>query len=95
MDQHPTTESGSQPELPEFCGSAWAALDEAFFALTQDLFTHSFCEGASALLASNDDVAPRRVTPPDVVQLPEQPLWDQAMTRRAAMYRHPSARRRF
>jgi hypothetical protein len=94
MDQHPTPDSGAQHEVPEFCGSAWAVLDESFFRLTQDIFSHTFCRGASTLLASNDD-GPPRVSPPSVITLPDQPLSDQATARRAAMYRHPSARRRF
>ena len=72
-----------------FCrGSAWAELDEAFFQLVHDSFSHSFCEGASALLASNDDLVPER---PDVIQLPEA----DALELDASIRRHPSSRRRF
>jgi hypothetical protein len=74
-------------------GSGWAALDETFFRLVQDTFSRTFCEGAGALLATNnadESEAPR------VVQLPEQPTAeDHAAARRAAMRRHPSSRGRF
>jgi hypothetical protein len=90
MDEHPVTGSQSTgtPE-DELRGSAWATLDETFFRIVQDAFSHVFCAGASALLASNDDAAPER---PAVIQLPEA---DTEVALLASMHRHPSSRRRF
>ena len=51
MDEHPRPESNASSAS----GSAWAELDETFFRVVADTFPHSFCAGASALLASNDD----------------------------------------
>jgi hypothetical protein len=56
-------------------GSAWAALDEAFFELMDGLFSRGYCALADGMLAANDN--------------------DLTAERRAAMQRHPSARRRF
>lgn len=90
MDQHPVTGSsestGSESELQR--GSAWAALDETFFRIVQDTFSHVFCAGSSALLASNDDTMPER---PTVIQLPQDAT---ALEILASMHRHPSSRRR-
>ena len=44
-------------------GSAWAALDETFFRIVQDTFSHQFCFGATAMLATND-------TPVEGIELP-------------------------
>jgi adenosine/AMP kinase len=41
-------------------GSAWAALDDTFFALTDDLFGDAFCEAAETQLAANDPELERR-----------------------------------
>ena len=41
-------------------GSAWATLDDTFFALTDDLFSESFCASAQAQLAANDSELERR-----------------------------------
>jgi hypothetical protein len=43
-------------------GSAWAALDDTFFALTDDLFSEAFCAAADAQLAAYDsDVEQRAI----------------------------------
>jgi hypothetical protein len=78
-------------------GSAWAALDETFFRLVQDSFSHDFCAGASAMLATNDnDLDTEAADPerPTVIQLPDQDS-GQTAARRAARRRHPSNFRRF
>ena len=88
MDEQPVI-SSEYDSCPSFCrGSAWAELDETFFQLVQDCFSHTFCQGASALLASNDDLVPEQ---PDVIQLPETDVLELD----ASMRRHPSSRRRF
>ena len=84
-------------------GSAWAALDETFFRIVQDAFSHDFCFGATAMLATNDndldaeldaELVPGDDVVPTVIQLPEQD-GAEAAARRAAMRRHPSNFRRF
>ncbi|HEX4018148.1 MAG TPA: hypothetical protein VHX15_15545 [Frankiaceae bacterium] len=62
-------------------GSAWAELDETFFRIVADLFPHSFCSGASALLASNDEDADQGIAaatleeaPDTVIVIPEARL---------------------
>jgi hypothetical protein len=85
MDEHPIT--GSESDVLR--GSAWAAVDETFFRIVQDSFSHVFCLGASALLASNDEDTPE---PPAVIHLPQD---DREVEIAASMHRHPSARRRF
>lgn len=90
MDEQPVIGSKFDSALsasPSFCrGSAWAELDEAFFQLIHGSFSHTFSEGASALLASNDELVPEQ---PDVIQLPETDELN------ASIRRHPSSRRRF
>jgi hypothetical protein len=85
MDEHPIT--GSESDVLR--GSAWAAVDETFFRIVQDTFSHVFCLGASALLASNDVETPE---PPAVIQLPQD---GPELEIEASMHRHPSSRRRF
>jgi hypothetical protein len=71
------------PVIPEAAGSGKrAALDESFFRMTADVFSHAFCAGASALLADND---PGSDT--------DDPT-DHVAARHAAMRRHPSSRGR-
>ncbi len=90
MDEHPVAGSQSAGiHDHDLSGSAWAALDETFFRIVQDVFSHVFCAGASALLASNDDAALER---PAVIALPEA---DTEVALLASMHRHPSSRRRF
>ncbi|MCW2549365.1 MAG: hypothetical protein JWN96_3825 [Mycobacterium sp.] len=44
-------------------GSGWAALDETFFALTQELFSRGFTALADGMLAANDnDLTERRAS---------------------------------
>ena len=82
-------------------GSAWAALDETFFRIVHDTFSHDFCFGATAMLATNDDDlegisdgVPADDVTPTVIRLPLQDSGQEA-ARRAAMRRHPSNFRRF
>jgi hypothetical protein len=65
-------------------GSAWAELDETFFRIVADVFRHSFCSGASALLASNDDESDELAdgvpaeAAPDVIVIPDARLSHEA-----------------
>ncbi len=90
-------------------GSAWAELDDTFFRIVADLFPPTFCEGASVLLASNDDdtseTAELADDAPDVIVIPDARLShedalevlnraiDQELELRRSMNRHPSRRR--
>ncbi len=109
MDEQARNLESTPPSAASDRGSAWAELDETFFRLVADLFPHSFCSGAGALLASNDadSVEPPALTePPDVIVIPEarlchedalqrinQEIDRELALRRAAMRRHPSRRR--
>lgn len=90
MNEQPNTPASENASF----GSGWATLDDTFFRLLNDSFSHSFCEGATALLAANDD--DEELPPfPGVIQLPTQATADEhAAARRAAMRRHPSSRGR-
>jgi hypothetical protein len=90
MNERPRTEDNADTSRR----SAWTALDEAFFRLVQDAFSHGFCAGASCLLAANDDLVPER---PEVVTPPKQvdDLRQELTARAAAMRRHPRDRPRF
>ena len=60
-------------------GSAWARLDEQFFAIVDALFSVGFCSLADSMLGTHDN----------------EMSDEQRAVRRAAMGRHPSAWRRF
>ena len=103
MDEQARSLESTPPSAASDRGSAWAELDETFFRLVADLFPHSFCFGAGALLASNDAES---VEPPGVIVIPEarlshedalqrinQEIDRELALRRAAMRRHPSRRR--
>ena len=61
----PSDESDRSGDAPkstesELCrGSAWAALDQAFFGLVTEAFSARYILGADALLAANDDSEPQ------------------------------------
>ena len=71
-------------------GSAWAALDETFFAIVDGLFSAGFRALADSMLGTHDNDLPPAITP-EAVEIVEA----EAAERRAAMRRHPSAWRRF
>jgi hypothetical protein len=94
------TDSGTQDS---YRGSAWATLDENFFRLVHDAFSHEFCFGAAVLLASNDDTVielprPRTEAAPlshaETIERLNAEI-DAELALRRAMRRHPSNRRRF
>ncbi len=96
MDEQP------RPERTSSCvsGSAWAAFDETFFRIVADVFPHSFCAGASALLASNDADAPQSTLEIPDARLPHETALEiinqeieRELALRRAMRRHPSGRR--
>ncbi len=104
MDEQPRPENTSSSAS----GSAWAELDETFFRIVADVFPHSFCAGASALLASNDVDAPEDTpdsAPDRVIEIPDARLShetaletinqeiERELALRRAMRRHPSRRR--
>ncbi len=82
-------------------GSAWAALDEAFFRIVKDTFTPTFRLGAEILLSSNDGhpaaglipAQPVEYAEPEAAAAPDDPAEAEARSaaRRAAMRRHPSS----
>jgi hypothetical protein len=96
-----TTTTDSAVESAAASGSAWAELDETFFRVVQEAFTHDFCFGASAMLASNDEPAielPEQRTEPDRLTHEEtlerlNEAIDRELALRRAMRRHPSRRR--
>jgi len=91
----------------EASGSAWAELDETFFRIVADLFSHSFCSGAGTLLASHDEDASEEPVDdrPAVIVIPEARLShtealalinqeiDRELALRRSMRNHPSRRR--
>jgi hypothetical protein len=107
MDEQPRPESTPTSAS----GSAWAELDETFFRIVADVFPHSFCAGASALLASNDEDVPgpedTAHDAPVVIEIPEARLShedtlelinqeiDRELALRRAAMRRHPSRRRF
>jgi hypothetical protein len=52
---HDHTNASTTDAPGSYRGSAWAALDDTFFRMTAEVFSHAFCAGATALLADNDE----------------------------------------
>ena len=94
-------EQARRIDLTTASGSAWAELDETFFRIVQDAFTHDFCFGATAMLASNDEPAIElpvqrtesdRLSHQETLERLNQEI-DRELELRRAMRRHPSRRR--
>jgi hypothetical protein len=107
MDEQPRPQTSTEDAHSgaAVSGSTWAELDEAYFRLVQDTFSHGFCAGASALLASNDAEEPdaeidriielpeARLSHESTLELINQEIDRELQLRREAMRRHPSRRR--
>jgi hypothetical protein len=101
MDAHRIPEASPKQTDQLASGSAWAELDETFFRVVQDAFSHDFCEGAGVLLGLNDDdspdvtivIPPARLSHEAVLEQLNQEIDRELELRRETMRRHPSRRR--